>query len=70
MTIAMYTVSGMTCEHCVRAVTKEVKAIHGVTDAAVDLGSGSLTVTSNAPIDLATIEAAVDEAGDYAVSAS
>ncbi len=69
MTIAMYTVGGMTCEHCVLSVTGEVNAIAGVTDAAVDLDSGSLTVTSNAPIDFAAIEAAIDEAGPYTVTA-
>ena len=66
--ISRYTVQGMTCEHCVNAVTEEVSAIPGVQEAAVDLSSGSLTVTSADPIDFDRIESAVDEAGDYTVA--
>ncbi|SDS74270.1 heavy-metal-associated domain-containing protein [Microlunatus soli] len=65
-----YTVQGMTCEHCVNAVTEEVSAVPGVEQAVVDLAQGSLTVTSQQPIDFALIEAAVDEAGDYRVNAA
>ncbi|HEY9290522.1 MAG TPA: cation transporter [Microlunatus sp.] len=65
-----YSVQGMSCDHCVHAVTEEVSAIAGVESAAVDLQDGSLTVTSEQPIDFALIKAAVDEAGDYTVSAA
>ncbi len=65
---AHYTVSGMTCEHCVKAVTEEVSEIPGVTGVTVDLASGSLDITSNEPIDLDRIVEAVDEAGDYTVA--
>ena len=58
-----YTVTGMTCEHCVGAVRGEVSRIPGVTDVQVDLSSGQVTVTSDAPIDVDTIRASVDEAG-------
>ena len=58
-----YTVVGMTCAHCVRAVTEEITAIDGVTDVAVDLPSGAVTVTSDGPLDDARVRAAVDEAG-------
>jgi copper chaperone len=64
-----YVVSGMTCAHCVSSVSDEVSAVFGVTDVAVDLASGQLTVTSDAEIDFEAIEAAVDEAG-YTVSAA
>ena len=60
---ATYTVTGMTCGHCVSAVTEEVTGIPGVTDVQVDLASGALTVTSQAPLDDTAIRAAVDEAG-------
>jgi copper chaperone CopZ len=70
MMISTYTVQGMTCEHCVHAVTEEVSAIPGVEQAAVELASGSLTVTSDKAIDFSLIEAAVDEAGDYTVAAA
>ena len=63
-----YTVEGMTCGHCVAAVTEEVKQIPGVTDVQVDLESGSLKVASEVPVDFDRIVAAVAEAGDYTVS--
>ncbi len=57
------TVTGMTCGHCVASVTEEVTALAGVTEVVVDLGSGSLTVTSAEPLDSAAVRAAVEEAG-------
>ena len=60
---AEYRVSGMTCDHCVRAVTAEVQEIPGVTDVEIDLDSGSLTVRSHEPIHPDAVRAAVDEAG-------
>ena len=65
---APYTVEGMTCGHCVAAVTEEVRNIPGVTDAAVVLEGGTLTVTSDAPVDFDRIVEAVAEAGDYTVA--
>jgi copper chaperone CopZ len=62
-TTTTYTVSGMTCGHCVNAVTSEISQLAGVTDVRVDLGSGAVTVTSDAPLDAAYVAAAVDEAG-------
>ncbi|HLL61660.1 MAG TPA: heavy metal-associated domain-containing protein [Propionibacteriaceae bacterium] len=62
-----YVVTGMTCDHCVRAVTEEVSALDGVDDVAVDLTSGRLTVTSSSDVPYASVAAAVDEAG-YALS--
>ena len=67
MTTATYTVTGMTCGHCVSAVTEEVTAVPGVTAVDVDLASGRLTVTSDAPVDDDAVRAAVDEAG-YALA--
>jgi copper chaperone len=63
MTTSTYTVTGMTCGHCVSAVTEEVTAVPGVTAVDVDLASGRLTVTSDAPVDDDAVRAAVDEAG-------
>ena len=67
MSTATYTVTGMTCAHCVAAVTEEVGAVPGVTDVRVDLATGALTVTSDRPVDDDTVAAAVDEAG-YALT--
>ena len=62
-TTSTYTVVGMTCDHCVRAVTDEVNRLDGVTAVDVDLASGRVVVTADAPIDDAAFAAAVDEAG-------
>ena len=56
-----YTVTGMTCEHCVRSVEEEVGEVPGVTGVAVDLASGRVVVTGDASAD--AVRAAVDEAG-------
>lgn len=60
---AHYLVQGMTCEHCVNAVSSEVSALPGVTAVEVDLVSGSLQVTSDAPLARTEVATAVDEAG-------
>ena len=60
---ATYTVVGMTCGHCVSAVTEEVSQLPGVTAVDVDLASGGLTVTSEAPVEETAVRAAVEEAG-------
>ena len=62
MTIANYTVTGMTCGHCVSSVTEEVSEVPGVTDVDVDLATGRLTVTSETPVD-GEIRSAVRAAG-------
>lgn len=63
MTERTYTVIGMTCGHCVSAVTAELSKLPGVSDVHVDLESGAATVTSATPLDQADVAAAIDEAG-------
>ncbi len=63
MSTATYTVVGMTCGHCVSAVTEEVSQLTGVTAVDVDLASGGLTVTSDSPVEETAVRAAVEEAG-------
>ncbi|MBE7324873.1 heavy-metal-associated domain-containing protein [Nocardioides sp. Y6] len=58
-----FTVTGMTCGHCVASVTEEVSEVPGVTDVDVVLESGQLTVTSTDPVDRPAVVAAVAEAG-------
>ena len=68
MTSATYQVTGMTCEHCAHAVSGELKNLGGVREVTVDLhpgGESAVTVTSDAPLTSAAVEAALDEAGDY-----
>jgi copper chaperone CopZ len=62
-----YTVTGMTCGHCVASVTEEISELASVESVDVDLATGSVTVTSSQPLDPAAIRAAVEEAG-YALS--
>ncbi|MDT4932296.1 MAG: hypothetical protein QOK11_188 [Pseudonocardiales bacterium] len=57
-----YGVTGMTCQHCVNAVTSEVSGIGGVESVAVDLATGTVTVIGDGYTD-EQIRAAVDEAG-------
>ena len=57
-----YTVSGMTCGHCVLSVEEEVSEIAGVESVTVDLDSGRLEVGGTALSDDA-VRAAVAEAG-------
>jgi copper chaperone len=60
---ATYTVSGMTCGHCVSSVTEELTELNGVTDVSVVLDSGAVTVTSAHELGHDEVEAAVTEAG-------
>lgn len=62
-TTATYSIVGMTCQHCVTAVTKELSAIDGVESVDVDLDSGNATVVSEQPLELEAVRVAVDEAG-------
>ena len=54
-------VAGMTCGHCVAAVTKAVRAVPGVSDVAVDLKAGLVTVEGQP--DVGAIRAAIVEEG-------
>ncbi|GIE36261.1 heavy metal transport/detoxification protein [Actinoplanes italicus] len=63
MATQTYTVTGMTCSHCVNSVSAEVGKVPGVTDVQVDLASGTVTITSDQPVDETAVAAAVDEAG-------
>ena len=68
-----YRVDGMTCGHCVSAVTEELTALAGVTALAVELtagGESSVTVTSAATLMEADIAAALGEAGNYRLAAT
>jgi copper chaperone len=68
MTSATYQVTGMTCEHCVHAVSGELKNLGGVTGVTVALvpgGDSGVTVASEAPLTEQAVAAALDEAGDY-----
>jgi copper chaperone CopZ len=63
MATKSYTVTGMTCAHCVSSVGSEISRIPGVSDVQVDLAGGVVTVTSEQPVDDSAVAAAVEEAG-------
>lgn len=66
MTTTTINVTGMTCGHCVNAVTEELTALGGVTSVDVDLvkgGTSPVTITSDSELDPDAVRAAVDEAG-------
>ena len=72
-TVTAFAVTGLTCGHCVAAVTEEISAIPGVTDVTVDLKPGATStvqVTSTAGVTGEQIAAALDEAGDYHLAAT
>lgn len=58
-----FTVTGMTCGHCVSSVTEEVQDLSGVESVDVVLETGTVTITSAEPIDETAVKAAVEEAG-------
>jgi copper chaperone CopZ len=60
---ANYQVDGMTCGHCVQAVSAELSRLPGVLDVTVDLASGQVTITSDAALAVDDVGSAVDEAG-------
>jgi len=58
-----WTVTGMTCGHCVASVTEELEGLPGVEHVDVTLDDGRVELTSSAPLDRADVAAAVEEAG-------
>ena len=63
MTTERFQVPGVSCEHCVNAITKEVSAIPGVQQVQVALDSKTVTVAHSEQVSSATIVAAINEAG-------
>ena len=63
MITTTFKVTGMSCEHCVNAVTSELGGIDGVSDVAVDLvpsGISLVTITSSGPLSGQAVGAALD----------
>ncbi len=69
MSTSTYSVTGMTCAHCVASVTEEIGGIAGVRSVDVDLVGGAVTVTADGPVEDTAVRAAVREAG-YEVTAA
>ncbi len=56
-------VTGMTCQHCVMAVTKALSAVHGVANVRVDLAAGTATYDEVKTVDPETVRKVIEEAG-------
>ena len=63
MSTTTYLINGMTCGHCVSAVTEAIGEVEGVTRVDVDLDKGQATVTSEGELDHDAVQTAVAEAG-------
>ena len=61
--ITEYAVTGMSCEHCERSVGTEVGALPGVTAVEASAATCVVRVTSDAPLAVDDVAAAIDEAG-------
>jgi copper chaperone len=56
-------IKGMSCQHCVTAVTKALSALDGIKDVKVDLKNGMATYEEVKPVDPQKITAAIKKAG-------
>ncbi len=56
-------VKGMSCEHCVKAVTKALQELEGVGDVKVDLNTGQVSYEENKPVDDQAVKEKISKAG-------
>ena len=73
MSNQIFPVTGLTCGHCVGAITTELRAVPGVTDVQIDLvvgGTSALSVTADKTITDAELTAALEEAGEYQLASN
>jgi copper chaperone len=68
MNTQTFPVTGLTCGHCVGAITSELSVLAGVTDVQIDLvveGTSTVKVTADQELSDDEVAMALDEAGDY-----
>ncbi len=63
MTTETFVVPGMSCQHCVKAITNEVTALTGVQDVQAALDTKTVTIIHTDQVTTAAIVAAINEAG-------
>ena len=56
-------IKGMTCRHCVMAVTKALSGMDGIRDVRVNLETGEASFTEEMPVDRALIRERISKAG-------
>ena len=61
-------IKGMSCQHCVMAVTKALKEIAGLQDITVDLEKGEASFNETSPVDKTVIKDRIKKAGYEVVS--
>ena len=61
--MARIKIRGMSCQHCVKAVTKALGGIDGIKDVSVDLEKGEATFTEEKPVDRKLIRERIAKAG-------
>jgi copper chaperone len=61
--MAMVKIKGMSCDHCVMAVTRALNEIDGIKDVKVDLAKGKATYNEATPVDLDVVKAQIAKAG-------
>jgi copper chaperone CopZ len=73
MSTQTFPVTGLTCGHCVGAITSELSVLAGVTDVHIDLvveGTSTLSVTADQPLTVDEVAVALVEAGEYQLVSS
>jgi copper chaperone CopZ len=73
MTNQTFPLTGLTCGHCVGAITSELSVLPGVTNVQIELvvgGTSTLTVTADKALTNDEVAVALDEAGEYQLAAS
>ncbi len=56
-------IKGMSCNHCVMAVTKALHEVEGIKDVKVDLGKGEATFDEAGPVNMDAVRAQIKKAG-------
>ena len=56
-------IKGMSCNHCVMAVSKALEQIEGLNDVQVDLSNGRATLYHDGPIDVGRVKDQIENAG-------
>ena len=61
--MATIKIKGMSCRHCVMAVTKALNGIDGIKDVRVDLEKGEAAFEEEIPVDMNAVKELVEKAG-------
>ena len=68
MATDQFRVPGVSCDHCVRAITEEVSVLPGIQQVVVNLGDKSVQINHEGKVSLEELIKAINEAGYDEVS--